>query len=166
LTIEGAYDRYRFIITTLPSSMADEKPTFTYNCFSSELELKKLPIINWPGVKFTAYRQTTKLYESLQQYAEDENQPLILISPPKLMDGTTGYEPIELFKTPKVGTITVTRVHRDYGVEIPLFLTLSQDGSSINEDEYYLYESGGSLYIKAYVPGNIKLPVDNAGSIR
>jgi hypothetical protein len=82
------------------------------------------------------------------------------------MDGTTGYLPIELVKIPKANTIIVTRAHRDYGVEERLFPTISSDGSSINEDEYFLYESSGTWYIKAYVPGNIKLPINNSGQVR
>ena len=156
----GAYDKYRFIIANRPSSMADEKPVFNYSCLSSEYELKKLPIINWPGIEVIAYKQTSSTYSSLTQSGTP------LTSPPQLLDGTTGYAPIALTKTPKEGTITVTRAHTVYGVEEQLFPSTTTVAADINEDEYILYQSSGTWYIQAYVPGNIKLPVDNAGTIR
>ena len=140
--------------------MAEEKPVFNYSCLSSEYELKKLPIINWPGIEVIAYKQTSSTYSSLTQSGTP------LTSPPQLLDGTTGYAPIALTKTPKEGTITVTRAHTVYGVEEPLFPSTTTVAADMNEDEYILYQSSGTWYIQAYVPGNIKLPVDNAGTIR
>jgi hypothetical protein len=71
---------------------------------------------------------------------------------------------IKLVKTPKSGTITVTRMHTEYGIEIPLFSTQSTDPSKILEGEYYVYEDSNNFFLRAYVPANIKLPTDNAGS--
>lgn len=161
-TDQNAYDTYRFIINTRPSSMTEEKPVFNYNCLSSEYELKKLPIINWPGIEVKAYKQTSGLYDSLLQSGPINEET----SPPKALDGSTGYAPIQLLKTPKDGRVTVTRAHRDYGVEEQLFAAPSGNAAKMSEDEFVLYQTGNNWFVTAYVPGNIKLPVDNAGTIR
>jgi hypothetical protein len=55
-------------------------------------------------------------------------------------------------------------MHTEYGIEIPLFRTQSLNPLQILNDEYVIYTSGGDYYLKAYVPANIKLPIDNAGN--
>jgi hypothetical protein len=73
-------------------------------------------------------------------------------------------EDIKLVKTPKPGTVTVTRMHTEYGIEIPLFSTQSRDSLEIGNNEYVIYTAEDEYYLRAYVPANTKLPTDNAGS--
>jgi hypothetical protein len=73
---------------------------------------------------------------------------------------------IKLVKKPKDGTVVVTRIHTEYGVEIPLFETNFEDSSGMSEGEYHIYESENAYFLTAYVPANIKLPIDNAGTVR
>ena len=155
--LENSYSTYRFIIKTRPSSMTDEKPIFSYTAISSEWELQKLPIINWPGIEKMAYKQSSRPYSSqLQTGTPEDSKPVLTNANPN--------GDIKLVKTPKAGTVTVTRMHTEYGVEIPLFRTQSINSLQILNDEYVIYTSGGEYYLKAYVPANIKLPIDNAGN--
>jgi hypothetical protein len=138
--------------------MASEKPNFSFTAISSEAELLKLPIINWPGIEREAYRETSTIYTSQEQTGTPLNSVPVLTS-----NSSVGSD-IPLKKTPTPGTVTVTRAHTTYGVEIPLFPTTS-NGTEILNDEYYVYEDSGTWYVKAYVPANIKLPVDEAGTV-
>lgn len=114
--------------------------------------MSKLPIINWPGIERKAYKETSATYTSQTPTGTPLN------SEPLLTSASSVGSDIALTKEPKEGTITVTRAHTTYGVEIPLFP--SSNGADILNDEYYLYESSGTWYIKAYVPANIKVPID------
>jgi hypothetical protein len=154
--------------------------------------LQKLPIINWPGIQKMAYKQSSRNYQSQPESDyKQEDEPDNAIEGEiwydtvnseykKLTDGLwiktnsedskpllTSANPngdIKLVKTPKAGTVTVTRMHTEYGIEIPLFRTQSVKPLEILNDEYVIYTSGGDYYLKAYVPANIKLPIDNAGN--
>jgi hypothetical protein len=172
--------------------MTDEKPIFSYTAISSEWELQKLPIINWPGIEKMAYKQSSRNYQSQPESDyKQEDEPddategevwydTVNSEYKKLISGSwvkttsedskpllTSVNPngdIKLVKTPKVGTVTVTRMNTKYGIEVPLFRTQSLNPLQILNDEYIIYTSGGDYYLKAYVPANIKLPIDNAGS--
>lgn len=147
----GSYDVYRFIIKGKPSSMSDDKPEFRYSALSSEYELQQIPIINWPGINVMAYKQTTMDYSSELQVANVSN-PILT---PK----------IYLTKEPINGTVSVTRVHTTYEVEIPLLKSEVLSSANIGENEYFIGEDGTGTYIQAYVPANTKLPVDDGGTL-
>jgi hypothetical protein len=154
--LDDSYSIYRFIIKSKPSSMTEEKPTFTYSAISSEWELQKLPIINWPGVEKIAYKQTSRPYSSQTQTGTPQ------ISNPVL----SFFHPngdIKLVKEPKIETVTVTRVHTKYGIEIPLFRTQALNSLEMSDQEYQVYEFENNFFIRVLIPANIKLPIDNAG---
>lgn len=148
----------RFIIKERNSELKDEQATYSYTAISAEYELKKLPIINWPGVEVKEYKDISREISSVEQVND--------VAEPKLLEDATGsYTPISLRHTPKDGEILVSRVHKTYGIEIPLVKTEAPSDAleQMSENEYY-YDSVNNEII-TWIPAHISLPVDDVGNV-
>jgi hypothetical protein len=155
------YEQKKFIIKDRNSELKEEQATFSYVGISAEYELKKLPIINWPGIEVKEYKDVSREVTS-QAYDESTN-PLPV---PVLLDDASGdYTPIALRKTPKNGKMIVTRIHTVYQIEETLSRTNKDinDLDSMPENEYY-YDSQNNEII-TWVPAHIKLPTNTEGSV-
>lgn len=143
------FKKMRFKIQTRPRDMADEKTTYSYRGLTNEIELSKVPIINWPGIKVDQYKQISGPFSS-DPVVNDASEP-VLIS-------------LTFLNNPVEDTEFIYRVHTDYQIEEPLRAANTNNPSLMGEEEYLLYEDGGVWKVWVWVPANIATPTDEFGT--
>lgn len=160
--IEGGNQQSRrFIIKDRNSELSDEQAVFSYVGISAEYELKKLPIINWPGIEVKEYKDFSNEIETAAAVAG--------LASPTLLNATSGtYVPISLRKIPKDGKMIVTRKLITYDesdeflfetVDQTLFRTTTPSNklSTMPQGEYYYDETNNKVI--AWVPAKTILPI-------
>jgi hypothetical protein len=105
-----------------------------------------------------AYKQSSRLYTAQPQAGTPLNSnPVLTINHPN--------GDIKFVKEPKIDTISVSRINTKYGIEIPLFRTNSLNSLEMSDEEYQIYEFENNFFLRAYVPANVKLPINNSGQV-